>query len=60
LVLNNEAQGIKDICGVISAAILPTLLPFSLPVDDTFEEVRRMLKIGVQRFTIRIHMPLIM
>lgn len=35
--------------GAISAAILPMLLPFSLqantPVEDTFEEVRRMLEI---------------
>ncbi len=36
-------------CGSVSAAILPMLLPFSLqentPVEDTFEEVRRMLEI---------------
>jgi hypothetical protein len=35
--------------GAVSAAILPMLLPFSLqqdtPVEETFEEVRRMLEI---------------
>ena len=37
------------IWGAVSAAILPMLLPFSLqqdtPVEETFEEVRRMLEI---------------
>ena len=35
--------------GAVSAAILPMLLPFSFqentPVEETFEEVRRMLEI---------------
>ena len=35
--------------GAVSAAILPMLLPFSLqqntPVEETFEEIRRMLEI---------------
>ncbi len=37
------------IWGAVSAAILPMLLPFSFqentPVEETFEEVRRMLQI---------------
>jgi hypothetical protein len=37
------------IWGAVSAAILPMLLPFSLqqntPVEETFEEVRKMLEI---------------
>ena len=37
------------IWGAISAAVLPMLLPFSLqqntPVEETFEEIRRMLEI---------------
>jgi hypothetical protein len=42
------------IWGAVSAAVLPMLLPFSLqqntPVEETFEEVRRMLEVRSAEF----------